>query len=119
MDDYHAANLTLRGYDGKDFKLVEEFSAQGTTRQKAIENAHTVDYNVDVQDSIFTFDSNVTFKEGAQFRVQEVELTLYVPYDFPFVITEEMSRSRFFTHYIDGDYTDGYVWRMTPKGWTA
>jgi phage shock protein PspC (stress-responsive transcriptional regulator) len=116
MDDYGAASLVLKGYDGKDLKLVQEFSAQGNTRQKAIEHARMVDYKVDVQDSIFTFDSNVIFKEGALFRAQEVDLTLYVPYDFPFVLTEEMSRSRFLSHYIDGEFLDGFVWRMTPKG---
>jgi phage shock protein PspC (stress-responsive transcriptional regulator) len=116
MDDYGAATLSLKGYDGKDLKMVQEFGAQGNTRQKAIENAKMIDYHVDVQDSVFTFDSNITFKDNALFRAQEVDVTLYIPYDFPFVLTEDISRSRFFQHYIDGDFLDGHVWRMTPKG---
>ena len=34
MDDYDGVKLELEGYDGKDFKLVQEYKAQGSTRQK-------------------------------------------------------------------------------------
>ncbi|WP_333820124.1 PspC domain-containing protein [Ohtaekwangia sp.] len=114
MDNYHETSLSLKGYDGKDFKLVQEFQAQGSTRQKAIENAQMVDYSVNVQDSVFTFDSNILFKKDAVFRAQRLEMTLYIPYDFPFTMTEDVSR--FITQYVDGDYLDGETWRMTPKG---
>jgi phage shock protein PspC (stress-responsive transcriptional regulator) len=114
MDDYHETSLSLKGYEGKEFKLVQEFQAQGTTRQKAIENAQMVEYAVDVQDSVFTFDSNVTFKSDAIFRAQRLEMTLYIPYDFPFTMTEDVSR--FITQYVDSDFLEGETWRMTPRG---
>ncbi|HEY9048990.1 MAG TPA: DUF2807 domain-containing protein [Ohtaekwangia sp.] len=114
MDNYRETSLALKGYDGKDFKLVQEFQAQGSTRQKAIENAQMVDYSVNVQDSVFTFDSNILFKKDAIFRAQRLQMTLYIPYDFPFTMTEDVSR--FITQYVDGDYLDGETWRMTPKG---
>jgi hypothetical protein len=114
MDDYDQTSLSLKGYDGRDIKLVQDFQAQGSTRQKAIENARMVDYSVLIQDSIFTFDSNVQFKKDAVFRGQRLVMTLYIPYDFPFTMTEDVSR--FITQYVDGDYLDGETWRMTPKG---
>jgi phage shock protein PspC (stress-responsive transcriptional regulator) len=114
MDDYQVASLYLKGYDGKDVKLIQEFQAQGNTRQRAIENAHMIDYHVDVQDSIFTFDSNVAFKENAVFRAQRLEMTLYLPYDLPFTMTEDVSR--FIRQYVDRNYLDDHTWRMTPKG---
>ncbi|SKC88670.1 PspC domain-containing protein [Ohtaekwangia koreensis] len=114
MDDYDQTSLSLRGYDGRDIKLVQDFQAQGSTRQKAIENARMVDYSVLIQDSIFTFDSNIQFKKDAVFRGQRLVMTLYIPYDFPFTMTEDISR--FITQYVDGDYLDGETWRMTPKG---
>jgi hypothetical protein len=114
MDDYDETHLSLKGYDGKDFKLVQEFQANGSTRQKAIENAHMVTYNVAVADSVFTFDSNIVFKQDAIFRGQRLDMTLYIPYDFPFTMTEDVSR--FITQYVDGNYLDGETWRMTPKG---
>jgi len=114
MDDYDQTILSLKGYEGKDFKLVQVFQAQGSTRQKAIENAQMVDYQVLVEDSVFTFDSNIQFKENAIFRGQRLHMTLYIPYDFPFVMTEDMSRM--INQYVDYNYYDGHTWRMTPKG---
>jgi hypothetical protein len=117
MDDYDAVSLTLKGYDGKDLKLVQTFKAQGTTRQKAIENANMINYAVTMQDSVMTFDSNITFKENAVFRAQRLDMTLYIPYDYPFVMDE--ATCRFISHYIDYDKLDGYTWTMTKKGLTC
>jgi len=114
MDDYHGADLTLKGYDGKELKLILEYKAQGSTRQKAIENAQMVSYHVDVQDSVFTFDSNIAFNEGADFRGQRLIATFYIPYDYPFTMTEDVSR--FISQNVDYDYLDGHTWRMTPRG---
>ncbi len=114
MDNYHSTSLQLRGYDGKEFKLVQDFKAQGSTRAQAIENAKMVDYQVSLQDSILTFDSNVTFKPGAIFRAQELDMTLYIPYNYPFIL--DRSSSEFIRQWIDWNYRDGYTWRMTEEG---
>ena len=114
LDDYHATNLTLKGYDGSAFKLVQRFQAQGVTSAEAITNAQMVDYNVSVEDSVFNFDSNIRFKEGAIFRAQELEMTLYVPYDYPFVMDEKMCR--FITQYVSWDDMDDNTWKMTSRG---
>jgi phage shock protein PspC (stress-responsive transcriptional regulator) len=111
MDDFNGALLTLKGYTGKEFKLVQNFRAQGSTRQKAIENAKMVEYHVIQQDSVLTFDSNITFKPDAIFRGQELELVLYIPYDYPF--TMDSGISRFITQYVDDDYEDSYMWKMS------
>lgn len=111
MDDFDGADLTLKGYKGKDFKLEQNFKAQGATRQKAIENAQMIEYHVTAQDSVLTFDSNVTFKSDAIFRGQEVELVLYIPYDYPFTMDRGMSH--FITQYVDQEYLDGQTWKMT------
>lgn len=114
MDNYHSTSLQLRGYDGKEFKLVQDFKAQGGTRAQAIENAKMVDYQVTLQDSILTFDSNVTFKPDAIFRGQELDMTLYIPYNYPFIL--DRSSSEFIRQWIDWDYRDGYTWQMTEDG---
>jgi phage shock protein PspC (stress-responsive transcriptional regulator) len=114
MDEYHAVKLTLEGYNGDVLKLVQKFEAQGASRQQAIENAKMVDYNVTVRDSIFTFDSNVQFKDDAIFRAQRVNMTLYIPYNFPFTMDEGISR--LITQYVKSEYLDGYVWKMTDDG---
>src|SRR3990170_3573645 len=117
MDDYDAASLTLRGYNGTDFKLVQTFEAQGPTRQQAIENARMVNYNVYVTDSVLTFDSNIEFKDDAIFRAQRLNQTLYIPYNYPFVLDE--ASSRFISQYIDYNELEGNTWIMTEKGITC
>lgn len=114
MDDYDVVDMTLRGYDGNSFKLVESFEAQGSTRQNAIENAQMVTYSVVQDDSILIFDSNLQFKDNAAFRAQRLKLYLYIPYNYPFVMDEAVSR--FITQYVEYNNMDGYRWHMTPKG---
>jgi phage shock protein PspC (stress-responsive transcriptional regulator) len=117
MDDYEEATLTLKGYNGSGFKLVQTFEAQGPTVQQAIENAKMVDYNVEVKDSILTFDSNIRFKDDAVFRAQRLRMTLYIPYNYPFILDE--ATSRFITQYIDYDDLEGNTWIMTENGITC
>jgi phage shock protein PspC (stress-responsive transcriptional regulator) len=114
MDDYDEIWLSLQGYNGKEMKLVQEFEAQGSSRKAAIENAQMVDYNVVVEDSIFTFDSNITFRDDAIFRAQRLKMTLFIPYDYPFTMTEDVAR--FITQFIDSEALDNETWRMTPDG---
>jgi phage shock protein PspC (stress-responsive transcriptional regulator) len=114
LDDYHATRLLFKGYDGKDVKLIQSFEAQGSTRQNAIENAKMVEYNVDFKDSILTLDSNLKFRKGAKFRAQELNMTLYVPYDMPFTFEKDVNR--FVTNYFSNDDLNGNSWKMTPNG---
>jgi hypothetical protein len=114
MDDYNAVDFDLEGHNSSNFKLVQEFEAHGNTRQKAIENARMVEYNVVVRDSIFTFDSNLKFKEDAIFRAQRLKMTLFIPYNFPFTMDE--GTSRFISQYVDYEFMDGYTWQMTEDG---
>ncbi|MFZ6010261.1 MAG: PspC domain-containing protein [Bacteroidota bacterium] len=114
MDDYDAVDLTLKGYEGTEFKLVQSYEAQGSSRAKAIENAKMVDYKVDFKDSVLTFDSNLQFKPDAIFRAQRLHMDLYIPYNFPFTMDEGISR--FISQYVDYNYHDGYTWKMTEEG---
>jgi phage shock protein PspC (stress-responsive transcriptional regulator) len=117
MDDYNGVSLTLKGHDGKDFKLVQTFRAKGATKQKAIENARMIDYYVEAKDSIITFDSNIQFKKDAIFRVQQLDMILYIPYNYPFIMDEPTSR--FISQYVEYENMDGYTWEMTDKGLTC
>lgn len=113
MDDYHAVRLELKGHEGPSFRMVKNFEAQGSSRARAIENAKMVEYNVSLVDSIFTFDSNLTFKDDAIFRAQRLHIVFYIPYNFPFTMDEGISR--FITQYVDANYLEGHTWRMTES----
>jgi phage shock protein PspC (stress-responsive transcriptional regulator) len=118
MDDYNAVRLDLKGHSDPAFRLVQNFEAQGSTRARAIENAKMVEYNVNLMDSVLTFDSNLKFKDDAIFRAQRLNMTLYVPYNYPFTMDEGVSR--FIRNAIDYDYLDGYTWQITEdKGLTC
>lgn len=112
--DYDAVRLTLRGHEGPDFKLVQRFESRGSSRSQAVENAHMVAYNFSFQDSIFTFEDELKFKEDAVFRAQRLDMTLYIPYDFPF--TMDYGFSRFISQYVDREYANGHTWKMTRNG---
>ena len=90
LEDYEVANLKLRGHEDSIFRLEKKFEARGKTRMEAIENAKMVTYNVDVKDSVLVFDSNIIFNEGAKFRGQELNMILYIPYNRPFLMNEDL-----------------------------
>jgi competence protein ComGC len=119
LDDYRMTDLTLKGYEGKEIKLVQRFRAQGNSRKIGAENAQMVTYQVVQQDSIITFDSNLTFKKDAIFRAQRLDMELFIPYGQKFVVDEDLWRL------IDNNYMDydGYrdsnfnkLWIMTDHG---
>jgi len=117
-DDYDVTDLTLRGHEGQDVRLVLRYGAQGATRKEAVDNAQMVDYQVTQNDSILTFNSNILFKEAAIFRAQRLDMDLFVPYNVPFVIEEELWR--LIDNYYDGGYYshrhETNTWKMTEQG---
>jgi phage shock protein PspC (stress-responsive transcriptional regulator) len=92
MDDYDVTNFTLHGYDGKEIKIIQRFEAQGSNRKVAAENAQMVDYKIIQQDSVFLFDSNITFKPNAIFRAQRLKLDVYIPNGRTFIIEDALWR---------------------------
>jgi hypothetical protein len=119
MDDYDVTSLTLKGYEGTELKLVQRYEAQGNTRKAAGENAQMIEYQVEQNDSILLFDSNISFKKDAKFRAQRLDMELYIPYNTLFIVEEPMWRL------IDNNYMDydGYIdsnfnrtWKMTDRG---
>ena len=119
IENYDEVHLRIRGHQDGQFKLVKHFESQGSSRREAIQHAKNIVYNVSVEDSLFTFDSNLALKDGAKFRFQEVHMTLYVPYNQPFVMTESLK------YILEGmDYRYGYrpvdfenhQWMFTQAG---
>lgn len=87
MDDYRVTSIYLRGHDGPNIRVVKRFQSQGPSRKVAAEHAQMVGYVIAQNDSILTFDSNITFKPEAKFRAQRLDLDVYIPYD-QFVVVE-------------------------------
>jgi phage shock protein PspC (stress-responsive transcriptional regulator) len=115
LDDYDVTSLSLKGYEGKTLKLVQYFEAQGRTRKEAADNAKMIDYTVTQQDSVLIFDSNIQFREGAVFRAQRLKMTLYIPYNYPFVLDD--NTWRLLSQYIEKENRNGNTWVITTDGW--
>lgn len=126
LDDYQVTDLTLRGYEGNELKLVKRFRAQGSSRKIAGDNARMITYEVKQADSIIYFDSNIVFKNDAIFRAQRLDMDLYIPYGQKLVIQEQMwrlidnfsPRGYRYNGYRYSDYYDSnnQVWEMTRDG---
>lgn len=114
LDDYDVTTLALKGYEGTELKLVQVFESQGVTRMQAAENAQMVEYTVAQEDSVLTFDSNIRFKSDAVFRGQRLRMTLYVPYDYKFVLDD--NTWRLINQYIDYEKRDGNTWIIEKDG---
>jgi hypothetical protein len=89
-DEFDLVSLRIRSYEDTVIKLEQEFLATGSSRQEAIENAKMIKYGFAVNDSIFTFNSNLDFEENAKYRRQQLEMTLYLPYGQKFTLEENM-----------------------------
>lgn len=113
-DHDRKADITLRGYDGKDVLVEEFYRARGSSRTQAIENARMVNYTITQQDSILLFDPAIRFNNNALFRNQEVDIMLNIPYDYPFVMDEEFAM--FIENYVPWENARNHTWVLTRDG---
>lgn len=119
MDDYQVTKLRLYGHEDQEFKLVSKFSSRGRTRQEAIENAQMVDYQIVQEDSLLIFDSNISFREGAKFRGQSLDMELYVPYNQEFFMNENLKhivRNDIYRSGFSISQMEGNTWIFTEAG---
>ncbi len=119
MDDYQVTKLRLYGHEEEHFKLVSKFNSRGRTRQEAMTNAQMVDYHVTKEDSLLVFDSNITFKDDAQFRAQSLDMELYIPYNQEFFMNENLKHIIRNTIYRSGfsvSQMEGNTWIFTEAG---
>ena len=116
---YEAVELRLRGHEDSVYRLVMDFEARGKDRSTALQNAQMVDYDFSMQDSVFTFASSLGFRENASFRVQNLDMTLYIPYYQPFMMDESLAEILRNTIYRSGYSTrqmEDNVWVFTEEG---
>ncbi len=121
LEDYDVTTLFLRGHDSDEYKAVLEYSALGYSRTDAIENAKMVSYGISQEDSVITFDENIMFREDAEFKFQELDITLYVPYDRPFVMERNMRNILSYRAlerwgYRRSQIQDSNTWLFTESG---
>jgi len=82
--------LTIRGYEGKEIKLVQKVEARGASQEDANRNAQTVIYHVKNQGDSLFFGKTFSLKEHAAFRGQNISMELFIPYGKEFVMQEDL-----------------------------
>lgn len=141
-EHYKRTTLKLRGHDEPYLKLVQKFEARGFNKKDAINNAKMLTYHVVFNDSILlsedskggrfdilgeleggfsilTFDSNFDFKDSAKFRVQSLDMVLYLPYKKTFFIDDKLTqiiRSTIHKYGYNTDQIEGNKWNFTKDG---
>jgi phage shock protein PspC (stress-responsive transcriptional regulator) len=87
-DESIDVDIRLVGYNSADsLKLEKKMSSRGRTREDAGRIASEIKYEPYIKDSVILFNEGPVFGKGDPFRDQEIDLTLHIPYDKPFIIT--------------------------------
>ncbi|NHE55588.1 PspC domain-containing protein [Cyclobacterium plantarum] len=84
--DWGLVNLQVRRHDKNNIYLEQRFSSKGSDREDALIHASSVNYNLQMEDSVLVFSKILTFPNSAKFRMQKLNQTLYLPMNTPFVI---------------------------------
>ncbi|MFC5409202.1 PspC domain-containing protein [Larkinella bovis] len=108
--DFHTS-IELEGIDGTAWKMLKRLEAQGPNRQAAQRNARSIIYNWAVKDSLIRFDNSYEIKSGSRFRGQDVDVTVYIPYERPFRMTEAFAR------HIRNEFGNEELDRMKTSLW--
>lgn len=87
---YDEVSLQLDGTDNPQPILVQDFKARGKSRADAIKTAESIKYEFSLSDSVLTLNRSIDLGSLEKFRVQELDLTLEIPYDKPFVMDKSI-----------------------------
>lgn len=90
FENYNETDLWFEGHDGESVIAKMDFSSMGSSRRDALEHAKMIEYNIVQNDSVLTFDGGISLKEGGVFKFQELDITLFLPYDKPFIMDRSM-----------------------------
>jgi hypothetical protein len=101
-----------------EVKLVSRFEARGKTESEAIHSAENIMYLFEQNDSVLVFPRFFKLKNNSNWRAQDVELTLYVPYNTDLVIQDRID---YLIHNVysgdcERDEYDRVYWKMGKDG---
>jgi phage shock protein PspC (stress-responsive transcriptional regulator) len=114
--------LDIRPSKNKEFTLVKEMTARGSTRQDAYARAVNIVYNFRQSDNELILDDAFTYNKESKWRAQELRLILEVPVGKVVVLRRGME-SIIYDIKNEQDMLDddmiGYHWQMTDRWLTC
>lgn len=119
-DDFLNVELTIVGHEKDKIELVQHYQSQGRNRGQAIEYAKNIEYQVQFNDSVFTFDKAIRLAEGIPFRGQHLKMKLFLPHQQPFYLSPNVAailRQTLTPHgYKVSDLAENTVWVFDENG---
>lgn len=83
-------DVQLAGFNAADsIKLEKTLHARGRSREDAEKNAREIKYDPQFRDSVFVLTEGPTLSSRSRFRDQQIDLTVSVPYDKPFMMKRD------------------------------
>jgi len=119
MNKLHPVTLKIKGWERNEIQLNQRFEAQGSSWSEATNNAKLATYGVVQQDSSIIFDSNLSLDPSLPYRIQRLEMTLYLPYNQIFTMDPAIRLILQHTLYPNGyekGQLDGNSWIFTKSG---
>lgn len=108
-----SVNLDIQKSYNDDIKLKVEKHASGTSQKQAKINASNIDYYYQIDGNEVLFENYLSTEEEQGFRLQAVELTLYIPEGTTIYLDQSMKH---FIYNVDNT-TNTYDKRMVNHYW--
>ncbi len=112
-------NLDIIKSNTGNFELVQVASARGLDRRQAVQNARSMMYHVEQNDSLIKFDDAFLLPRGIKYRKHDIQLILKVPEGKSVYLSSGIENVIYdvenVTHTYDGDMV-GKTWTMTSRG---
>ncbi len=112
-------NLDIIKSNTGNFELVQVASARGLDRRQAVQNARSMMYHVEQNDSLIKFDDAFLLPRGIKYRKHNIQLILKVPEGKSVYLSNGIENVIYdvenVTHTYDGDMV-GKTWTMTSRG---
>ena len=88
--EFGMVSISLEGTSDSTFTLIQNYSSHGKTHEDALKNASEVKYDYALADTVLTFNRSLDLSSASKFRGQELEQTLQIPYNRPFVLDKSI-----------------------------
>jgi phage shock protein PspC (stress-responsive transcriptional regulator) len=111
-------DIRVEKSDDENFKLVTNYISRGKTEKQAIELAENIKYDFRQIDSILIFPKIFKVKENSLWRVQEIDMVLYVPEGKELIIHQDVDQhiDNIYSHECKKDKQSRVYWRMGKDG---
>jgi hypothetical protein len=101
-----------------EVRLVTTYEGRGNTETEAIKSAESIIYLFEQNDSVLVFPRFFKLKNNSIWRAQDVELTLYVPYDTELIVQDRIDHliHNIYSGDCERDAYDRVYWKMGKDG---